>query len=88
MRETLNQINKKNEIIVKREKNGKLTEKNIRPAILETLVNNGDNPYWEAVLSLAPGSSCKPSEFVSALCPSEDFSGFLVCRVECVLAEN
>jgi radical SAM-linked protein len=84
MRETLGEINEKKEIIVKREKNGKLTEKNIRPAILNTLVNGGDNPYWEAVLSLAPGSSCKPSEFVSALCPNEDFSGFSVCRVECV----
>ena len=86
MREMLAQINEKKEIIVKREKNGKSTEKNIRPAILDAMVSGGGNPCWEAALSLAPGSSCKPSEFVSALCPDEDFSGFSVCRVECVLA--
>jgi len=84
MRETLNKINEKKEIIVKREKNGKITEKNIRPSITNTSVNGGDNPYWEAILSLAPGSSCKPSEFASALCPTENFSGFSVCRVEYV----
>jgi radical SAM-linked protein len=96
MREALCMLNERADIIVKREKNGQATEKNIRPAIIKTSViigddvSNGDSgngsPCWEAVLSLAPGTSCKPSEFVSALCPNEKFSDFLVCRVECVIA--
>jgi len=85
MRETLNRLDKKTEIIIQREKNGKLTEKNIRPAILNTTVYGADNPCWEATLSLTPGASCKPSEFVSALCPNENFSDFLVCRAECII---
>jgi len=85
MRETLDNINAKKEIIIQREKNGKVTEKNIRPAITDTSVCDGDNPYWEAVLSLTPGASCKPSEFVSALCPNENLSDFLICRTECII---
>jgi len=87
MREMLNQINGKTEIIIQREKNGKLTEKNIRPSIISTSINgiDGDNPYWEATLSLTPGASCKPSEFISALCPNENFSEFSICRVECII---
>jgi hypothetical protein len=91
MREALCRLDERGDIIVKREKNGQVTEKNIRPAIIKTSVTIGDDvnngsPCWEAVLSLAPGTSCKPSEFVSALCPNEKFSDFLVCRVECIIA--
>jgi radical SAM family uncharacterized protein/radical SAM-linked protein len=93
MEEMLGQLLEKKEIIIQREKNGQLTQKNIRPAIINAFVNNsgsGDNPppCWEAALSLAAGGagvSCKPSEFISALCPDEKFSDFLVCRVECVM---
>ncbi|MCL2182385.1 MAG: TIGR03960 family B12-binding radical SAM protein [Chitinispirillia bacterium] len=85
MKEALRLLDGREEIIVTRGKNGQSTEKNIRPAIISTsLYDDPANPYWEAVLSLAPGTSCKPSEFVSALCPNERFSDFLVCRTECV----
>jgi radical SAM family uncharacterized protein/radical SAM-linked protein len=86
MRSALNALDERAEIIVSREKNGQPIQKNIRPAIISTSVNGDDSsPYWEAVLSLAPGTACKPSEFVSALCPGGKFSDFLVCRVECVI---
>jgi len=79
-------IDGKTEIIVSREKDGRSTQKNIRPAIISISVNGDDsNPYWEVLLSLTPGTTCKPSELVSALCPNEKFSDFLVCRVECVI---
>ncbi|MDR3012807.1 MAG: TIGR03960 family B12-binding radical SAM protein [Chitinispirillales bacterium] len=89
MGELLGQLESRTEIIVKREKDGRITEKNIRPAIIKTSVHRGDNEeshHWEAILSLAHGGvSCKPSEFVLALCPDEKFSNFLVCRAECVM---
>ncbi|MDR0307340.1 MAG: TIGR03960 family B12-binding radical SAM protein [Chitinispirillales bacterium] len=77
----LDTVNAQSEIIIQREKKGVITYKNIRPAIISTDLGDTDGTaYWAAVLSLAPGASCKPSEFISALCPGEDFSGFLVCR--------
>jgi len=92
MRDLLGNLNGRTDIIIKRGKNGQVTEKNIRPAIIKTSVindvddGNDGNPCWEAVLSLSQGTSCKPSEFVAALCPGEKFSEFLVCRVGCVMA--
>jgi radical SAM family uncharacterized protein/radical SAM-linked protein len=91
----LERLNESQEIIVKREKEGRAIAKNIRPGIISASVHSGVSgmnsddhaagaPCWEAVLSLVPGSTCKPSEFASALCPKEDFGGFFVCRVECV----
>jgi radical SAM family uncharacterized protein/radical SAM-linked protein len=86
MRGMLETIEGTSEIMVSREKNGRLIQKDIRPAIISTSVCGDDaNPYWEAVLSLTPGTSCKPSEFVSALCLDVSFSDFMVCRVECVI---
>ncbi|MCL2218784.1 MAG: TIGR03960 family B12-binding radical SAM protein [Chitinispirillia bacterium] len=86
MREALELIMGKQEVIVTREKNGQAAQKNIRPAITGASVNGDDsNPYWEALLSLVPGTACKPSEFVTALCPDKKFSDFSVCRVECVM---
>jgi radical SAM family uncharacterized protein/radical SAM-linked protein len=87
------------EIIVKREKDGRTTSKNIRHGIISAsvgldiqaneFINDGiGSTYWEAVLSLTPGSACKPSEFASALCDGKDgfdnFGTFFVCRTECV----
>jgi radical SAM-linked protein len=86
MEEMIESVSNMKEITVTREKNGRQITKDIRPAIIKTSVCNDDgNPCWEAVLSLSPGKSCKPSEFVSALCPGEDFSGFTICRVEYVM---
>ena len=87
------------EIIVNREKEGRTVSKNIRPGIISAMVGSGaqsadfindgvGSTYWEAVLSLTPGSACKPSEFASALCDGKDgldnFGTFFVCRAECV----
>jgi radical SAM-linked protein len=86
----LEKLNGKTEIIVKREKDGRIVEKNIRPGIIKTSVHgNGDNDnqhYWEAVLSLTQSGSvsCKPSELISVLCPDVKISEFLICRVECI----
>ncbi|MDR2591747.1 MAG: TIGR03960 family B12-binding radical SAM protein [Chitinispirillales bacterium] len=86
------------EIIVNREKEGRAVSKNIRPGIISAAVgselksadfiNDGvGSAYWEAVLSLIPGTACKPSEFAAALCDGKDgldnFGTFFVCRAEC-----
>jgi radical SAM family uncharacterized protein/radical SAM-linked protein len=86
------------EIIVNREKDGRTVSKNIRPGIIgaSVITDGGDviaggtgGACWEAVLSLAPGTSCKPSEFAAALCGGvgglDDFSAFFVCRTGCVI---
>jgi len=87
------------QIIVNREKDGRTVSKDIRPGIIgaavgsaaqaDEIVNDGmGSVYWEAVLSLTPGSACKPSEFASALCGGKDgldnFGTFFVCRTECI----
>jgi radical SAM-linked protein len=86
-------------IIVNREKDGRTVSKDIRPGIIGAtvsseagsadFVNEGAGPAcWEALLSLSPGSACKPSEFAAALCGGEgglgNFGAFFVCRAECV----
>jgi radical SAM-linked protein len=86
------------EIVVNREKDGRTVSKNIRPGIIsaaagsavqtDKFISDGiASSYWEAVLSLTPGSACKPSEFASALCDGKEgldnFGTFFVCRSEC-----
>jgi hypothetical protein len=88
----------KTSVIINREKDGKTVSKDVRPGIVgasacsaflsSEFVNDGAGAAcWEAVLSLS-GTTCKPSEFASALCDGKDgldnFGEFFVCRAECV----
>jgi radical SAM-linked protein len=85
MYDMLGALNARTEIIVEREKKGVLSKRDIRPAIMSaSLYEDEKSAYWDVVLSLAPGASCKPSEFVSSLCPNEDFNNYSVCRAECL----
>ncbi|MFW5813479.1 MAG: TIGR03960 family B12-binding radical SAM protein [Fibrobacterota bacterium] len=85
MEKMLDRVIGRTEIIVESWKKGKQRIKNIREAVISAQVKPSG---WDVLLSLAPGSSCKPSEFVSAMCPEQDFSSFSVCRLECLQREG
>lgn len=69
------------------EKKGEKKRKDIRAGIIELHTSSCG---FNAVLSLAPGISCKPSELAAFLCPQLSFADFLVARRRCFLqiAEN
>lgn len=66
-------------------KNGQTMSKNIRP-LVRSLHEAGETV--EAVLSLEPAATCKPSELVTALFPEKSFADFLVRRVACLIRSN
>ena len=81
----LNKLNSRTEIIIEREKKGVISKRDIRPAIKTAVLGEDErSAYWDVVLSLIPGASCKPSEFVSFFCPNDDFNNYSVCRAECL----
>jgi len=81
----LSALNKRTEIIIEREKKGVISRRDIRLAIISAVLCEDEKAaYWDVVLSLKPGASCKPSEFVSALIPDNNFNDYSVCRAECL----
>lgn len=81
----LTALNARTEIIVEREKKGVVSKRDIRAAIKAVSVCEDErSAHWDAVLSLEPKASCKPSEFISSLCPNENISDYSICRVEYV----
>ncbi|HEX3020083.1 MAG TPA: TIGR03960 family B12-binding radical SAM protein [Chitinispirillaceae bacterium] len=70
------------------EKKGEQKIKDIRPGIIELNINSGYRGF-DALLSIQPPYSCKPSELVSMLFPELNFSDFLITRKNCfILSEN
>ena len=69
-------------------KNGGTRVKDIRPFIRELQINNQESVVLEALLSLDPGATCKPSELISVLFPQCRFTDFLVTRNECLMRNN
>jgi len=85
MAEMLDKLNSRTEIMIEREKKGVISKRDIRPAIKSAVLSEDErSAYWDVVLSLMPGASCKPSEFVSSLCLNENFNDYFVCRAECL----
>ncbi len=82
MRKMLDDVLNQDKIILESEKNGKLKVKNLRSAILQASLNE-NLLCWETVLSLLPGESCKPSEFVWAVGKGEDLGSYSICRMGC-----
>ncbi|MDR2728523.1 MAG: TIGR03960 family B12-binding radical SAM protein [Chitinispirillales bacterium] len=71
------------EIIVEREKKGVVSKRDIRGAVKAASVCEDErSAHWDAVLSLSPKASCKPSEFISSLCPNENINNYYICRAE------
>jgi len=83
-------FNVQEELIIRVRKKGKEFDKNIRPLVRDLHAGlTGDRvPYWYGILSLEPGSTCKPSELQQALFPHYRFTDFLVRRDECLVAQN
>jgi radical SAM family uncharacterized protein/radical SAM-linked protein len=89
MRGMVDKLLSRSSIILNKEKDGKTVSKDIRQGIMsaDVVIDDKGMGCWEAVLSLIPGSACKPSEFAAALCEGaaglDDFGAFSVCRAEC-----
>jgi radical SAM family uncharacterized protein/radical SAM-linked protein len=77
---------------VKIVRDGAAKIKELRPLILDLTVGPGKNPGEisgiEALLSLEPGKTCKPSELLESLFPGSRFSDFAVERTECFCREQ
>lgn len=73
------------EIIV--EKKGEKRIKDVRPGIME-LKQSIDGSGFDALLSIKPPNSCKPSELVSLMYPELIFTDFLVIRKSCFILSN
>jgi radical SAM family uncharacterized protein/radical SAM-linked protein len=69
------------------EKKGERRVKDIRRGILEIKLNS-DGSGFEALLSIQPPYSCKPSELVSLLYPELNFTDFLVIRKNCFVLKD
>jgi len=69
------------------EKKGERRTKDVRPGIME-LRKNSDGSGFEALLSIKPPNTCKPSELVSLLYPELDFTDFLVTRKNCYILSH
>jgi radical SAM-linked protein len=69
-------------------RNGATLTKDIRPLIRELRLEAGSSPVVHAVLSLAPGATCKPSELLSILFPGKNFFDFIVTRNTCLIQRN
>jgi radical SAM family uncharacterized protein/radical SAM-linked protein len=65
-------------------KNGVVKTKDLRP-LVEELSLNADGSL-EALLTLLPGATCKPSELVALLFPGHPFNEFVVVRRACLFA--
>ncbi|MDG5816712.1 TIGR03960 family B12-binding radical SAM protein [Chitinispirillales bacterium ANBcel5] len=86
MKERLQLLLERDELIVEIQKKGKIKYKDIRPLILEATCNVKNGPgFWVARLSLMPSATCKPSEFLSFLCPENKLSDFDVKRERLVI---
>ncbi|MFP4241218.1 MAG: TIGR03960 family B12-binding radical SAM protein [Chitinispirillaceae bacterium] len=89
MEAMLEEVLRRDEIVVETRKKGKLRSRDIRPAIIGARVKTEEGVFcWDVMLSLAPGASCKPSQFVSVLAPQRDFTHFSMCRLQCLEREN
>jgi hypothetical protein len=69
-------------------KNGRTRTKDIRPLIRELRTGEGTATSIEAVLTLQPGATCRPSELLAALFPGQDFFNFIVARSSCLIQKN
>jgi radical SAM family uncharacterized protein/radical SAM-linked protein len=68
---------------------GRQTVKNIRPLIRHCSVVENDSRWGiEAVLSLLPKATCRPSEFVAGVFPGRRFADVIVTRKECLKSEG
>jgi radical SAM family uncharacterized protein/radical SAM-linked protein len=88
VRKAINDVLEATTLPVTISKNGGTRIKDIRPLIQELRLNNQDSVALQAVLSLDPGATCKPSELISVLFPRCRFSDFLVTRSECLIRSN
>jgi radical SAM family uncharacterized protein/radical SAM-linked protein len=71
------------EVII--QKDGEKRIKNIRQLVHSTVIAaNGYKPDFEAVLSMEPKNTCKPSELLAALFPEVLSSAWIVTRRECL----
>ena len=77
---------------VKTAQNGIAMIKDLRPLILDLRFASGERPGEgpgiEALLSLEPGKTCKPSELLEALFPGSVFSSFTIVRSNCFRSEQ
>ncbi|MFZ1982487.1 MAG: DUF2344 domain-containing protein, partial [Smithella sp.] len=70
------------------EQDSLMSVKNIRPHIYGLrLHNTGSGMAIEAVLSLLPKATCRPSELIAGLFPDRQFTEFTVYRKECLINE-
>ncbi len=69
------------------EKKGEKRIKDVRPGIME-LKQNSDGSGFDALLSIKPPNSCKPSELVFLLYPELNFTDFLVIRKNCFVLSH
>ena len=68
---------------------GRQTVKNIRPLIRHCSVMENDSRRGiEAVLSLLPKATCRPSEFIAGVFPGHHFADVIVTRKECLKSEG
>ena len=70
------------------EQDSPMSVKNIRPYIYGLRLHNaGSDTAIEAVLSLLPKATCRPSELIAGLFPDRQFTEFAVYRKECLTKE-
>jgi radical SAM family uncharacterized protein/radical SAM-linked protein len=71
-------------------KEGRTSSKNVRPLVrsLASINNTDGPPSFSAVLSMAPGKTCKPQELLQALFPGLSCWDFLATRRECLRREQ
>ena len=86
LQETIDSAARQQTLSVVIEKNGTTKTKDLRPLFSGLRVGEFEgSPCLQAVLSLKPGATCKPSELISVLFPERKFTEFLVVRKECLV---
>jgi radical SAM family uncharacterized protein/radical SAM-linked protein len=88
LRDAVDAVNSQAAVPVTIVKNGETKTKDLRPLIRELLVDKNEQSAVQAVLSLEPGATCKPSELIMALFPGRRFTDFLVTRSECLVRKG
>jgi radical SAM family uncharacterized protein/radical SAM-linked protein len=78
-------LTERDEVVVETEKKGHKGKKSISALFSNCSVCEHDGcSAVRVLLSLQPGKTCKPSEFITALFPDRNFSDFSVWRTRCI----
>ncbi len=89
LREAIETVTGQTELIRIKERKGKTVEKDMRPFIHDLeLVNTETPPALRALLSAAPGKTCRPDDLLSFFPLRRPTTDYLITRERCFAAEE